>query len=163
MFTMSDKGRALLKSFEGLHDGDKRTAILEPQLDPLGIPTLGWGAIYDLNGDRVTMKTTPITLQEAEDLLTKQIKTYEDAVNKMVKVPINQNQFDALTDFAYNMGISALQSSTLMKKLNSGDYQGAALEFPKWNKGRVKGVLTPLAGLTRRRAAEQTLFTTKPV
>ena len=69
-------------------------------------------------------------------------------------MPVTQNQFDALVSFTYNLGAGNLRSSTLLKKLNAGDYAGAADEFPKWNKAGGK----ELAGLTRRRNAERDLF-----
>ena len=91
-----------------------------------------------------------VTQAKAEAYLKSDLTKYE----QYVTVPINQNQFDALVSFTYNCG--ALKSSTLLKKLNSGDYTGAANEFPRWNKsnGRV------LSGLVKRRAAEQKLFNT---
>ena len=75
-------------------------------------------------------------------------------VAALLKVPTKQHQFDALVSFAYNCGIGNLRSSTLLRKLNAGDFPGAALEFHRWNRanGRV------LAGLVRRRAAEALLF-----
>jgi hypothetical protein len=86
----------------------------------------------------------------------------------MVKVPLNENQFSSLVSFSYNVGTGALQDSTLLKKLNAGDYDGAAGEFGKWNKGTVKNPKTgkkekvELRGLTTRRAAERKLFETPP-
>ena len=78
---------------------------------------------------------------------------YEDAVKRAVRVPVNENQFAALVSFTYNIGAGSLSRSTLLRKLNDGDYAGAADEFPRWNKagGRV------LNGLVRRRAAEREL------
>ena len=76
----------------------------------------------------------------------------------MVTVELNSNQLSALSSFAFNVGIYGLQSSTLLKKLNTGDYLGAANEFPRWNKATIRGIKRPLAGLTRRREAEKQLF-----
>ena len=70
------------------------------------------------------------------------------------RVKLNQNQFDALVSFTYNLGAGALGSSTLLGKLNRGDFEGAADEFPKWNKAGGK----VLNGLVKRRAAERSLF-----
>lgn len=95
-----------------------------------------------------------LTQQQAFDLFRQDIKKFEDAVNAGVKVPITQNAFNSLVSFSFNVGIGAFQKSTLLRKLNAGDYKGAAGEFAKWNKsaGRV------LAGLTRRRKEEAELF-----
>src|SRR5690606_6833672 len=75
-------------------------------------------------------------------------------VDRLVKVPLKQHQFDALVSFAYNAGIGNLRSSTLLRKLNARDFAGAALEFHRWNRSNGK----VLPGLVRRRAAEALLF-----
>ena len=80
------------------------------------------------------------------------------AVNNLVNVPVNQDQFDALVSFAFNVGANNLRNSTLLKKLNAGDFAGAAQEFQRWNK--AKGKVLP--GLTRRRACEALLFQSIP-
>jgi lysozyme len=131
-------------------------------------PTIGYGTIQYPNGKPVTMKDPPITEAQAEEYLRHEVKEKEDAVRKMVKVPLNENQFSSLVSFSYNVGTGALQDSTLLKKLNAGDYDGAAGEFGKWNKGTVKNPKTgkkervELRGLTTRRAAERKLFETAP-
>lgn len=79
---------------------------------------------------------------------------FENAINTMVKVTINQHQFDALVCFVFNIGASALQGSTLLKRLNAGDYSGAANEFTRWCRNDGKKML----GLYRRRMAEKLLF-----
>lgn len=93
---------------------------------------------------------------EGETMFRRELAKHEAAVNDLVKVEINQNQFDALVSFSYNCGSGALKKSTLLKKLNKGDFAGAAREFSKWNKGGGK----VLPGLVRRRAAEAELFLT---
>lgn len=95
-----------------------------------------------------------ITLAEAESLLCTDLMKFENGVDDLVKVELNQNQFDALVCFAYNVGLGNLGKSTLLKKLNASDYIGASNEFIKWNKS--KGVV--LAGLTKRRQEEKNLF-----
>ena len=82
------------------------------------------------------------------------MEEFESAVQRLVKVELEQWQFDALVSFTYNCGEGNLQKSTLLKKVNAGDFDGAALEFHKWNKGGGK----VLAGLVRRRASEALLF-----
>lgn len=137
---ISQNGINLIKEFEGCR--------LEAYLDQVGVWTIGFGhtkGVYQ--GQRITQ-------QQAEDMLRSELIGYENAVRESVKVPLNQNQFDALTSFTYNCGISALKTSTLLEKLNAGDYIGAANELPRWNKGGGQ-VLT---GLVRRRQAEKDLF-----
>lgn len=103
-----------------------------------------------------------ITAEYARELLKKDLQSAKNAILKYVKVPLNQNQFDALGVFIFNIGGGAFASSTLLKKLNEKDYDGASKEFVRWNKGRVKGNLVEMPGLTRRRLAEQKLFNTDP-
>lgn len=103
-----------------------------------------------------------ITAEFARELLKKDLQSAKNAILKYVKVPLSQNQFDALGVFIFNIGGGAFASSTLLKKLNEKDYEGASKEFVRWNKGRVKGNLVEMPGLTRRRLAEQKLFNTEP-
>jgi lysozyme len=137
---------AIIKKFEGLR--------LIPYLCPAGVPTIGFGSTQYANGKAVTLKDNPVTEAEATELLMTTLRRYVSAVNSFVKKPINQNQFDALVDFAYNAGVGALQTSTLLKKINLNDFQGASLEFPKWVHAGGK----VLSGLVDRRKFEQDLF-----
>ncbi|MGL5950289.1 MAG: lysozyme [Cetobacterium sp.] len=136
----SSVGINLIKKFEGL----KLTAYR----CPAGVPTIGYGTTSN-----VKLGTT-ITEEKAEDLLKKDLVRFETAVKTVVRVKLNQNQFDALVSFSYNVGTGALQSSTLLKKLNQGDYKGASEEFQKWNRAGGK----VLNGLIKRREAEKELF-----
>jgi len=95
-----------------------------------------------------------ITKDEAESLLMRDVHIAELDVHAMVKVPLSQHQYDALVDFAFNLGGPALHGSTLLRLLNAGDYAGADAEFKKWDHAGGK----VLAGLTKRRAAEAALF-----
>lgn len=99
-------------------------------------------------------KDKKFTKQEGMEILRRDLGQYENAVHRAVKVPLNANQFGALVSFTYNLGEGNLAKSTLVKKLNAGDYEGASREFSKWNKAGGK----VLAGLTRRREAERQLF-----
>lgn len=136
----SNSGINLIKKYEGCY--------LESYKCPAGKWTIGYGHTKNVKKGMI------ITKLQATEYLKDDLVTYEKAVNKYVKVPINQNQFDALISFAFNCGTGALKSSTLLKKLNNKDYEGAANEFKRWNKCNGK-VLT---GLTSRRSAEKDLF-----
>jgi lysozyme len=94
------------------------------------------------------------TQEQAEQWLQEDIQSAADAVNRLVTVELTQQEFDALVDFTFNLGAGNLQSSTLLRLLNSGDYTGAAGEFDKWD--RAGGQV--LAGLLRRRQAEADMF-----
>ena len=142
---ISEVGVNLIKSFEG--------CSLKAYKCPVGVWTIGWGTTEPINGVK-PHEGMIITQQQADELLIKNLKAYENAVNKYVTYQINQNQFDALVSFAYNCGNGALKTSTLLKKLNAGDVQGAANEFLRWNKANGK----VLNGLTRRRESERKLF-----
>ena len=95
-----------------------------------------------------------VVITEAERLLKTGLVSYESDVSRLVKVGLTQGQFDALVSFTYNLGARTLSTSTLLRKLNAGDYAGAADEFLRWNKAGGK----VLNGLTRRREAERALF-----
>jgi lysozyme len=144
---LSQKGLDLIKQFEGLK--------LKPYLCPANIATVGFGNTYYPDGTKVKLTDTAITAQKAEELLKFLVQSYEKGVDSFCRDDINQNQFDALTSFAYNVGVGNLQKSTLIKKVNLNPNDPAIrLEFMKWNKGAGK----VLAGLTRRRQAEADLY-----
>ena len=131
---------SLIKEFEGLY--------LEAYLCPANKWTIGYGHTKTV---RPGMK---ITERGAEELLRQDLAWCEDAVRENVKVPLTQNQFDALVSFVFNVGEGAFKKSTLLKKLNAGDYEGAANELLRWTRGGGK----VLKGLVRRREAERQLF-----
>lgn len=143
----SENGIELLKRFEGLE--------LEAYQDIAGIWTIGYGH----TGDDV-QPGMKLTEREAEELLRRDLKPREQAVSSAVKVSLNQNEFDALVSFVYNVGAAAFRGSTALKRLNRGDRVGAADALTWWNKATVGGVLREVLGLTRRRAAERALFLT---
>ena len=144
---LGSKGLELIKSFEGFYS--------KPYLDPIGIPTIGYGATYYPNKKKVTMKDKPSTEKEASDLLKEMMVTYENDVKRLVKRELNQNQFDALVSFTYNLGSANLGKSTLLKKINANPCDKTIKdEFLKWNKAGGK----VLNGLTRRRNAEAELY-----
>ena len=121
--------------------------------DGVGIWTIGFGTIKYPNGVRVKKGDT-CTLEQAKEYMRHDLIEFEHTVNSSVKAPLTQNQFDALVSLAYNIGSSAFKSSTLVKKLNTGDYQGAADQFNMWiNAGGKR-----MQGLVNRRDREKLLF-----
>lgn len=143
---IGDRGLDLIRAFEGFR--------AEPYLDAVGVPTIGYGSTYYPDGQRVRLTDPPISEPEARRLMQATLAEFEDGIADALQVEVTQSQFDALVCWAFNIGVSAAQNSTLMKKLNSGDYFGAADQFLRWNK--AGGVV--LRGLSRRRAAERELF-----
>lgn len=141
----SDKGIALIKQFEGC----KLTAYQ----DSVGVWTIGYGWTQPVYGKPIRAGMT-IKQETAERLLKTGLVRYESDVSRLVKVGLTQGQFDALVSFTYNLGARSLSTSTLLRRLNAGDYAGAADEFLRWNKAGGK----VLNGLTRRREAERDLF-----
>ena len=146
----------LVKRFEGVHDGDKRTAILEPQPDPIGIPTLGYGAIYDRRNRRVTIDTPAITLDEAEGLLARDLSKAARYVRALVP-EMSENKIGALTSFTYNLGRGAFKSSTLLKRVRLGEWDDVPYQLDRW----VFAGGRRLPGLVARRRAEAELWSTK--
>ena len=139
-FTTSQAGIDLITSFEGCR--------LTAYQDSVGVWTIGYGHTSGV------YQGMTITEEEAIAFLRQDLKTAENAVNNNVTYGINQNQFDALVSFTFNVGTGNFTSSTLLKKLNAGDVNGAANEFDRWiyAGGQV------LEGLVRRRAAEKQMF-----
>lgn len=154
-YKTSQGGIDLIAQFEGVHDGNKATPILEPQQDPVGNWTLGYGSIYDKNGDRVTKNTPAITVAEAKALLARDIGIAENAVEKYITVPLTQSQFDALVSFTFNVGSGNLQK--LAPTINAGKLTRA--EFIQWSKAKnAQGVYITLPGLVTRRNKEADLY-----
>lgn len=146
----SHNGIELIKKYEGF--------MSHPYLDPVGIPTIGYGTTYYRNGRKVTMQDLPISMVLAEKMLRDMLKDFERGVSITITSKINQNQFDALVSFSYNVGNSAFSRSTLAKRINANPNDpDIAYQFSRWNKagGRV------LAGLTRRRKEESDLYFNK--
>ncbi|OBY75884.1 lysozyme [Acinetobacter gyllenbergii] len=146
--TTSRVGIDLITSFE-----DTRLNAYD---DGVGVWTIGYGTTVYPNGINVK-KGDVCSLDQAKAYFAFDLKRFERAVNSSVNVAINQNQFDALVSLVYNIGQTAFSKSTLLKKLNGKDYQGAADQFPRWNKGGGK----VMKGLVRRRDAERALFLKK--
>jgi len=131
-------GIALIKEFEGCR--------LESYICPAGVWTIGFGHTEGVYPGQV------ITLQEAENMLKKDLWDYEDCVSRLINVQLNDNEYAALVSFAYNCGCGALQDSTMRRRLNAGEDKETVFrqELPKW----VNGGGRQLPGLVRRRNAE---------
>lgn len=147
----SDNGIELIKRFEGCHKVQPDGTVSAYRC-PAGRWTIGYGST---KGVRSGMK---LTLQECEDRLIDDLKEAESAVRRNVLVPLSQYQFDALVSWVFNLGEGNLRSSTLLKKLNRGEYQAVPEQLIRWNKARTDNGLQVLPGLTRRRAAEAALW-----
>jgi GH24 family phage-related lysozyme (muramidase) len=141
---INQSGIDLIKEYEGFR--------ADAYQDAVGVWTIGWGSTQNV---RPGMR---ITQEQGESLLRKDLADAEAAVSRLVKVRLTSNEFSALVSFVFNLGQGSFGRSTLLRKLNAGDKRGAADEFRRWNKARVKGKLQVLRGLTRRREAEMTLF-----
>lgn len=154
---LSPEGAHFIKNFEGLGPHFHRKGLIRAYVCPSGKPTIGYGhtgpdvSFWDVRSGR----TIP---QEIANLLfEKDVEFAVKAVNAQVNVPLTQAQFDVLVSFVFNCGARALATSTLLKLLNKKDYSGVLGQLPRWNKDD-KG--KPIAGLTRRRAAECRIWET---
>ncbi len=141
----------VIKHFEGF----KEFAYF----DLANVPTIGYGTTEGVTVEDVLSKRR-ITENEAEKLLKNHVSKNDSEITRLVKVPLEQYQFDAIASWTYNFSPGALRNSTLLKKLNRGDYVGAAEEFLRWNKflNPKTGVREEAPGLTRRRKTERLLF-----
>jgi len=153
--SLSPPGANLVKHFESCMKacGPNRFKAYKC---PSNVTTIGWGHTNH-HGRKFSMGDV-WSQQECDAEFLSDMKEFEAHVKRLVKVKLTQWQFDALTSFAYNAGAGALGGSTLLKKVNAGDFEAAALEFHKWNKGTVNGKKVVMAGLVRRRASESLLF-----
>lgn len=140
VLALSVAGLAMIAGYEGL-----RT---EAYLDVARVPTICYGHIKTAKLGQTKSK------EECVTLLAEEAQEYVAGVHRLTTVPLTQGQTDALVSFTYNVGLSAYSNSTLRRKLNAGDYCGAARELPRWNKAGGKA----WRGLTLRRAEEQRRF-----
>lgn len=150
---ISEAAMALLKEFE---QGPNGGFAAMPYRCPAGKKTVGWGHVMQPQ-DRLN---PPLTAEVAEALLRQDASRFAAQVAAAVRVPLTANMSAALTCFCFNVGYGAFLGSTLLDVLNAGQYEAAANELLRWDKATVKGKKIPLAGLTRRREAERTLFLT---
>jgi lysozyme len=137
---ISAEGLALIKKFEGCE--------LEAYQDAVGVWTIGYGHIKGVK------EGMTITKEQAEEMLLEELVEYENYVLEAVNHQLDQCMFDALVSWTYNLGPSNLNSSTMLKVLNAGDYDAVPEQIKRWNKAGGK----VLQGLVRRREAEALLF-----
>lgn len=141
---INEEAKALIKRLEGLR--------LAAYQDVAGVWTIGYGTT------RGVYEGLTITEATAEHMMNMDLRAFEEGVQAAVEVELSDNQFGALVSFAYNVGLGAFRSSTLLKKLNAGDYEAVPAELAKWVKARVGGQLIRVQGLVNRRAAEAGLW-----
>lgn len=152
--TISPAGVDFIKGWEGF--------VAKPYNDPVGHCTVGYGTLLHTGNCDGRPVEEPyvngITQEKATELLAEKAAEFQLVIDSNVKVALNQNQYDALVSFAYNVGGANFQKSTLLKLLNKGDYNAVPTELKKWTKARQNGKLVDLPGLVKRRAAEAELF-----
>lgn len=161
MMKVSSHGIALIREFEGF--------LSKAYKCPAGVWTIGYGSTHYEDGQAVKSGDV-ISQAYAEKLLQHDVAVIERQLIRALnadEIIVSQGQFDALVDFAYNLGTSKLVNATLWKKLKAKDYESAANEFLIWNKIKVKKIvngqvvgfkLVEVKGLTKRRQAEAKLF-----
>ena len=142
---ISQEGLSLIKKFEGCK--------LESYKCAAGVWTIGFGSTSGVE------EGMEISQERADMLLLEDVEVFEEAVNNLVEVDLEQNQFDALVAWTFNLGSTNLKNSTLLKVLNDKNYEGVPEQIKRWNKATVDGERQVLEGLVRRREAESLLFT----
>lgn len=146
---VSDWGRKVIMNFEGFS--------AKPYICPAGVKTQGFGHTAAAGG--VVIGKPPVWSRAyAEKVLADDLVRFGNQVQQLITRPIAQHQFDAFVSLAFNIGIGAFGRSTALRRFNSGDERGAAAAILMWNKARVNGKLTTLAGLVRRRKTEMMMF-----
>ena len=144
---LDESGYKLIQEFEGLS--------LVPYLCSAKVATIGYGSTFYPSSKKVTMQDQPISLATAKWMLKETADKFAADVDKLIKSKLTQNQFNALVSFAFNLGVTSLGRSTLLKKVNINPNDPTiAAEFLKWNKAGGK----ILNGLTKRRAKEAKLY-----
>jgi lysozyme len=143
-----DLAAALCRRFEGFR--------AKPYICPAGYPTIGYGTVWKPDGTRVTMDDAPVSVELANEWLVSELRTnYMAGVLKASpRLIANPRALAAMTDFAYNLGVARYRASTLRKRINEDDFEGAKVELQKWVRGGGK----VLPGLVRRRQAEAALL-----
>lgn len=145
---VSEYGLALVKHFEGCR--------LHPYLDAVHLWTIGWGR--RISDSAVKQYWNGVSQDQADKWFNDDIQGFALGVTKLLQKPVEQHEFDAVVSLAYNIGIGALKTSTMLRLLNEGDKNGASKEFRKWCHAGAH----VLPGLLRRRTVEQNMFDHAP-
>lgn len=140
--------------FDGLHDPNPRTALIEPYHDPVGFPTIGYGHLLSRVKWEPLSKYPAITKEHALRLLEQDLGRAARSVCNLIKVPLNDYQYSALIDFAFNCGGGNLEISTLRRVINRGEFEKAPAQFMRWVHAQGKR----MPGLVYRRRAESQLW-----
>lgn len=138
----------LIKEFEGFES--------EAYIDTDGTPVIGYG-LSRIDGKPVQLGDR-ISDAEANSALNKHLHIIQEELDRAITVELSDRQLAAIASLSFNVGVNFIEQSTLVKKVNAGDYYGAANEFLRWDKANVRGRLVRLPGLTRRREAERQMF-----
>lgn len=147
---ISPAGLMAIQQYEGLE--------LEAYLDSVNVPTIGYGSTQYVDGRKVRLGDK-ITQNQAEEIFAYWVANFSTKVDRLVKSRVNQQQFDALVSLAYNIGIGAFEASTVLKRVKANPADQTIRDaFMAWNKGRVKGKLVEIAGLTNRRRNEAKMY-----
>jgi lysozyme len=154
MKTTSEEGKRLIRYFEGPGAMNLSRTRHLPYICPAGKPTIGYGEVISKAEFNRLKAAGGITKEEAKTRFEKLLPERERAVTRLITVPLTQKQFDALVSFTFNLGIGALETSTLRKLLNKKMYVNAAGQFGRWVHGGGK----VLPGLVKRRKEEERLF-----
>ena len=156
-YSPSEECFKLIRKWEGLHRllADGR---IEAYRDPVGIWTIGYGSIWQPEARRAVREGDVISKAQADQWLEQEVRDKAKGVAPLCSAPLTQSMFDALVSFAYNLGVGAFEESSLRRKLNQRDYDGAAKEFDRW----VKAGGSVLQGLVNRRNEEEALFRKEP-
>lgn len=140
--------------FDGLHDPDRSTAVIEPYYDPVGLPTIGYGHLLSRTAWAPLDQFPAISIAQAEALLRADLMKAAGAVMRLVRVKLNANQIAALIDFVFNAGAGNFEISTLRRVINRGDFAAVPGQLMRWV--YAKGIKLP--GLVKRRRAEAELW-----
>lgn len=165
----TEDGFKIIRHFEQLHDGDLHKIGLQPKMCPAGIWTRGYGHAMKnefgkplrglKNKAEAYRQCESMTVEEAEELLREDVREVSNAIRPMIKAKLTDNEFSALVSLAFNIGIDAFRTSTVLRSVNEGKKRLAVASMQWWNKSTLPtGKKVVMNGLVRRRKTEAALF-----